>query len=160
MLNSVAKSDIGKINLNEDRLNKLYNVTGLTFNTTSMAKHFPILRSKLGSNKPLKVKASISDAKIALGAFDSDVKIEYTLQIGWYLDLLGSPELLYDEIRMITAFNIKTHNDTLDIVMTDNKIKMDAQFGGRQAPIRNTLKMLNNEYREYLSQFGFAAYNL
>lgn len=52
---------------------------------------------------------------------------------------------------MITAFNIKTHNDTLDIVMTDNKIKMDAQFGGRQAPLRNTLKMLNNEYREYLS---------
>lgn len=91
-----------------------------------MAEHFPILKSKLGANKPLKVKASISNAKVGLGSFDTDVKIEYTLHLGWYLDLLGSPELLYDEIRMITAFNIKTNNDVLDIVMVDNKIKMDA----------------------------------
>lgn len=126
MLNSAAKSPIGQVDLNEERLNKLYNITGLKFNTTSMAKHFPILKSKLGPNKPLKVKASISNAKVALGAFDVDVKIEYTLHLAWYLDLLGSPELLYDEVRMISSFNIKTHNDVLDIIMIDNKIKMDA----------------------------------
>jgi hypothetical protein len=54
---------------------------------------------------------------------------------------------------MITAFNIETINqtDTVQIVVTDNKIKMDAQFGGRQQPIRNNIKMKNNEYREYLT---------
>tara|TARA_B110000285_G_C15082064_1_gene594056 strand:- start:73 stop:342 length:270 start_codon:yes stop_codon:yes gene_type:complete len=37
---------------------------------------------------------------------------------------------------------------------------MDAQFGGRQSPIRNTLKLKANEYREYLSQYGFSAYQM
>jgi len=46
---------------------------------------------------------------------------------------------------------METHNDIVNITVTDNKIKMDAQFGGRQAPIRNNVKMLNNEYREYLT---------
>jgi hypothetical protein len=126
MLDAAAKSQIGQLNLNEERLNKLYNITGLKFNTTSMAKHFPLLKQKLGPNKPLKVKAYISNPKVGLGAFDVDVKVEYTLHLAWYLDLLGSPELLYDEVRMISSFNIKTHNDVLDILMVDNKIKMDA----------------------------------
>lgn len=60
---------------------------------------------------------------------------------------------------MITAFNIETidQTDTVQIVVTDNKIKMDAQFGGRQQPIRNNIKMKNNEYREYLSSYGYSA---
>lgn len=61
---------------------------------------------------------------------------------------------------MITSFNMETHNDIVNITVTDNKIKMDAQFGGRQAPIRNNVKMLNNEYREYLTQFGFSAFQM
>ena len=61
MLDGVAKSPIGQLNLNEKRLNALFNVTDIKFNTTSMSKHFPILRSKIGPNKPLKVKTHISN---------------------------------------------------------------------------------------------------
>ena len=71
-----------------------------------------------------------------------------------------SSELLYDEIRMVTSFNMKTENDMVYLIVQDNKIKIDAQFGGRQAPVRNNLKMLNNEYREYLTQYGYAAYQM
>ena len=31
---------------------------------------------------------------------------------------------------------------------------MDSKFGGKSKPIANTMKMTNNEYREFLSQLG------
>jgi hypothetical protein len=141
-------------------LNALFNVTDIKFDTNNFAKYIPTLKNKIGANKPLKVKASISHVDVRLGLLDSDVRLEYTLNLGWYTDLLGSPELLYDEIRMVTAFNMETHNDVVNITITDNKIKMDAQFGGRQAPVRNNIKMLNNEYREFLTQYGYSAFQM
>ena len=131
MLNAVAKSSLGNLDLNEKRIMQWLNVTDIKFDTTNMEKHFPILTSKIGKKKPLKIRTSISDVNVILGAFDCDIHVEYTLKLGWYLDLLGSPELLYDEIRMISSFNVKTHDDYVDVLMIDNKIKMDAQFGGR-----------------------------
>ena len=34
---------------------------------------------------------------------------------------------------------------------------IDNKFGGKQKPVRNTMKMSNNEYREFLSQLGSSA---
>jgi len=126
-------------------------VTDIKFDTTNFAKYIPTFKNKVGEKKPLKVKASISHVDVKLGQFDCDVRLEYTLNLGWYLDLLGSPELLYDEIRMVTSFNIETKDDVANVTVQDNKIKMDAQFGGKQQPVRNSIKMKNNEYREFLT---------
>jgi len=73
------------------------------------------------------------------------------------MDLLGSSEFFYDEVRFISQANVNTTNDIAFIEILKNEILMDGKFGGRQKPIRDTLKMTNNEYREYLSQLGSSA---
>ena len=55
------------MNLNEERLNALFNVTDIKFDTTSFAKYIPTFKDKIGEKKPLKVKASISHVDIKLG---------------------------------------------------------------------------------------------
>lgn len=67
LLNELAKSRIGQINLNEERLNALFNVTDIKFDTTSFAKYIATLKNKIGPGKPLKVKASISHVEVKLG---------------------------------------------------------------------------------------------
>lgn len=64
---------------------------------------------------------------------------------------------MYDEVRFISSGNLETKNDIAFITVLKNEILMDSAFGGRQNAIRSTIKMTNNEYREYLSQLGAAA---
>lgn len=80
--------------------------------------------------------------------------------MSWSTDLLGSKELMYDEIRFISSANVETKNDMAFITILKNEILMDSAFGGRQNAIRSTLKQTNNEYREYLSQLEAAAVNM
>jgi len=83
MMNSIALSKLGKLNLNEERLNALFNVTDIKFDTSSFEKYIPMFKSKLGPKKPLKVKASVKNVDVRLGQFDNDVRLEYTLNLGW-----------------------------------------------------------------------------
>ena len=151
-LNSVARSPIGFINLNEERLNQFFNVTGVKFDTSSFARHIPLFKDKLGPNKPLKVMTSVSHIEVQLGQFDADVIVSYTLHTGWFMDLLGAKELLYDEVRFVTKASIKTENDKVNMKVLDHKMNMDSKFGGKQLPLRNGMKLTRNEYREYLSE--------
>jgi hypothetical protein len=41
-LNNIARSPIGKLDLNEQRLNQFFGVNNLKFDTTSFAKHIPV----------------------------------------------------------------------------------------------------------------------
>jgi len=77
--------------------------------------------------------------------------------MSWSTDLLGSSELMYDEVRFISSGNLAIKNDIAFITVLKNEILMDSAFGGRQNAIRNTFKLTNNEYREYLTQLGSAA---
>ncbi len=60
--------------------------------------------------------------------------------MSWSTDLLGSKELMYDEIRFISSANVETKNDMAFITILKNEILMDSAFGGRQNAIRSTLK--------------------
>ena len=66
-LNSMANSEIGYVNLNEERLNKFFNVNNLKFDTSSFAKHIPLFKQKLGANKPLKLWIYMEGIDIKLG---------------------------------------------------------------------------------------------
>ena len=99
----------------------------------------------------------MKDIDVKLGQFDSDIVLTYTLTMNWSLDLLKSTSLLKDEVRFITSANVNTKNDAAFIEIFKNEILMDSKFGGRQSPLNNTMKMTNNEYREYLSQLGSSA---
>lgn len=57
-LNQVAKSKIGKLDLNESKFNALFMTNGIKLDTQSIYEHLPIFQNKLGQDKepvPLRV---------------------------------------------------------------------------------------------------------
>ena len=89
-----------------------------------------------------------------LGQFDVDVILEYTLCISFSLDDYTAQELLYDEIKMVTSFNMEWDKDVAFITILNNKLDMP-KSSIKSQPIRNSMKITKNEYREFLSTFGF-----
>ena len=77
------------------------------------------------------------------------------MKIAFIADDKTQKELLYDELKMITSFNVKAENDIMYMNILTHKINQQNKFGQRTQPIRNSLKLTPNEYREFLSTFGF-----
>lgn len=154
-LNNIAKSPIGRLDFNEDRLNQFFAVNNLKFDTTNFAKHIPIFKEKLGNNKPLRVKITYKDVNALFGQFDTDIILDYTMCLSFSLDAIGSKELLYDEVKMITSMNMKAEDDILFITLLNHKLNVNNKFGQKNIPMRNGMNLTPNEYREFLSTFGF-----
>jgi hypothetical protein len=76
--------------------------------------------------------------------------------MSWKMDLLGSKEFLYDEVKMISSLDMKIKDDLMFIHLLNHKLNVDSKFGVKSSPIRNTLDITENEYREFLSTFGFS----
>lgn len=55
---------------------------------------------------------------------------------------------------MVTSFNVKFDDDVAFITILNNKLDLPKK-NAKKEPIRNKMKMTNNEYREFLSTFGF-----
>lgn len=127
----------------------------LEWNTTFIAPQMPIFEELLGENIPLKLTLHWKDISVLFGQYDSDVILEYTVCMSWRTDLLGSREFLYDEIKMITSFDFKMNDDRMFIHLLTHKHDMNTKFGQKRQPIRNTLDMTDNQYKEFLSTYGF-----
>lgn len=59
MANKWAESDIGKINLDSDKFNKLFKVKNYELNTQSVANHIKLFREKIGLDIDLQVDIAI-----------------------------------------------------------------------------------------------------
>jgi hypothetical protein len=114
----------------------------------------PIFKNKIGPNKMMKIATSYKDINVMLGQFDVDTIIEYTLCIAFYQDDSKQKELLYDELKMVTSFNMKIDNDVAFITILNNKLDLPKK-NMKEEPVRNSMEMTDNEYREFLSTFGF-----
>ena len=125
----------------------------LKFTTTSMKKHLPIFEERLGKNRPLKWEIDFRDVKVLFGQYDSDMILEYTMSVRFTLDQKDSLDLFYDELSMITSLNLEADNDVLYINIQNHKMVNDNKFGAKSAPKRNAMKMTENEYREFMSEF-------
>lgn len=93
MANAFAKSEIGHIMLNKDKLNKMfsrYKMKELKFDTTSIKKHLPLFEYKMGKNKPLHVDLSFKDVNVLIGQYDTDLIFEYTMCLDFKPDDPGS----------------------------------------------------------------------
>lgn len=66
----------------------------------------------------------------------------------------GGRELIYDEIPMITSYDISSQNDIVYIKLLNNKIN-SGLVRRKQLPLRNTMDMSPQEYKEFISTFGF-----
>ena len=154
MLNNIAKTPIGHLDFTEKKINEFFQVDDVKLDTTNFAKHMPIFKQKVGPNKMLRIASSYKDINVMLGQFDVDTIIEYTLCISFFLDDAKQTELLYDELKMVTSFNVKFDNDVAFITILNNKLDLPKK-SKKKEPVRNAMKMTNNEYREFLSTFGF-----
>ena len=84
--------------------------------------------------------------------------IDYTLKFGIYQDDTKSKELFYDEVNFVTSIDLTTDEDDIaQITVLEHKLNIDSKFEGRQLPVRNTMKVTKNEYREFISTLGFSA---
>merc|ERR1712070_1319403 len=54
---------------------------------------------------------------------------------------------------MMTALNLQADNDILYIDIQNHKLVVDNKFGAKSEPKRNSMKMTENEYREFMAQF-------
>ena len=89
------------------------------------------------------------------GQLDSDVVLEFTLAIQFVVDMPGGQELLHDRIQMVSSANIETDNDHIKVEILNLKPDPTGSHANRVAPLRNTMDMTQNEYREFISTFGF-----
>jgi len=62
----MAKSKIGTVVLNADKISKLFNHPDLEykFDSSSIAKHMPLFKDKLGPNVPLKMTMEFKDINV------------------------------------------------------------------------------------------------
>jgi len=152
-LNAIAKSQIGKLEFNEQKLNTFFGVDYLKFDTTSFAKHMPIFKAKLGAGKPLLMFVNFKDFKIDFAKNGADLTFDYIMGVQFFIDKPATKEYLADEIHMVTTANLKTKNDRMFIDLKEHKLEVDTHNQNKRLPDRNNMKMTTNEYREFLATF-------
>ena len=87
------------------------------------------------------------------GSFDTDVILSYT--VCFQLNMVDGTEIIYDELKMVTSMKVHTQDDLIFPTILKNKLFIDNQYGQSTEPMRNGLKLTSNEYREFISSFGF-----
>ena len=85
------------------------------------------------------------------------MEVEFTVCMGYYIDTSGSPELLYDELKMLAEINLNLKDDVLKPNIKKFQLKLNDKHSQRNTPMRNKMKMTQNEYQEFLSAFGMSA---
>ena len=155
ILNSFANSEIGQVQLNKGLLNEMFGKHDLEWTSSSLVEQLPMFNQTLGEDVPLKLTLHFKDITVLFGQFDSDIILEYTACMSWKRDLLGSTEFLYDELKMITSLDLAMDEDISYIHILNHKLDLDTEFGQRSQPIRNTLDLTDDEYREFIRTFGF-----
>jgi hypothetical protein len=61
----------------------------------------------------MRLETTMKDIQIKFGQFDVDMEVEFTVCMGYYLDTSGSPELLYDELKMLMEVNVNLVDDKM-----------------------------------------------
>lgn len=77
--NAVARSEIGHLALDKDKLNALFRMDTFEFSTTSLAQHLPVFYEKIGPGKALKVDVHLRDIEVSFGRYGTDLTLDYTL---------------------------------------------------------------------------------
>lgn len=95
----------------------------------------------------------IKDATVLVGQYDTDMIFDYTMCMSWF-DRNGT-QLIYDELKMISSMDMTAEHDIMYIKLLNHKLDLDNKFGQRSQPIKNGMGLTENEYREFLSTFGF-----
>lgn len=165
---ALTKSKLGKFNLNKRSLNAMLGTDGdLDFDTTSMGLLLPILKEKTGLGRPLNFEISWRDMKIDfhhnLIGGGNDVSFEFIMKLVIKYDTddemfgelgLKQTELLYDELKMFSAFTVTSANDMIYPVIKTVKLNVENKYGQKDMPNRNKLDLTPGEYKHFLAQLS------
>lgn len=160
---AVQKSKLGKFILNERTLNELMGTTDLKWDTNHLKQKIPILANKIGDDIPLEFELSYRDMKIEIPyeRNDIDVHAGFVLRLIMRYDEkdprfkekgLTQTELFYDELKMITKYDLDIQEDVLLVDMKALQFDIDKRYGFRDMPMRNNLDMTPEEYKELIGQ--------
>jgi len=160
-LNAFARSPIGQLKVNTDRLNRMLelfkDVPQFEMDTSTVGKFFPLFKDagKEGKDgkKPMEVLLDLKDIDVKFGYYDTDVIFEYTACINF--KVTGGKTLIYDELRVITSGSIKSEEDILYMRILSHKLDNNSKYAQTSMPAKDNIGVTENEYREFLSQFGF-----
>lgn len=158
MINSVVQSPIGQVYLNKESINNLFKLktTTLEFDSTSLAEHLPIFESKIGKNKPMKMDLSFKDVEVLIGQYDSHLIFTYNVGICFKLDGFHNAKcLIADTIPMVTTLNMEADDDILMIKILKLNLDFKDKSYIKSMPQKNTMKMTKEDYKEFISTFGF-----
>jgi hypothetical protein len=107
----------------------------------------------------MRLDLSYKNFKVMFGQFDTDVIFEYTACMSFALakpsDGVKDSVLLYDEVKMIVSADITSADDIAFIHFLNFKHDVDERFGSRKMPIRNNMDMTEQDYKEFLTSYGF-----
>jgi len=69
---------------------------------------------------------------------------------------VGSLEtIFYDEFKMVTTAMLEVTDDIGYLNILNHKLDLNNKFAQTVAPVKNTMKVTENEYREFLQSLGF-----
>lgn len=138
----------------------------LDFDTTSLGLLLPILGEKTGLGRPLNFEISWRDMKIDFPhgtTGDHDVTVEFVMRLIIKYDTedemfyelgMKQNELLYDELKMYSAFTVTSENDIIYPVIKSVKLNVDKKYGQKDLPHRNKLDLTSGEYKHFLAQLS------
>ena len=153
MMNQFSQSPIGQLHLDTNSMKEMFSIDDLNFTSTYIAPQIPLFEEKLGANESLVMNLHMKDVDVVFGQFDTDMIFEYTICMSWF-DRNGT-HLIYDELKIISSMDMTVDNDIMYIKLLNHKLDIDSKFGQRSAPVMNNMELTENEYREFLSTFGF-----
>jgi hypothetical protein len=122
---------------------------------------------KLGKNYKLRLDLSFKDIKVIYGQYDTDLIFEYTMVMDWKPDDAaagrshkqgekgGIETVFYDEFKMVTTAMLDVQEDIGYLNVLNHKLDLNNKFAQTEAPEKNTMKVTENEYREFLQSLGF-----
>jgi hypothetical protein len=141
--------------LNTDKVNLFRGYKSSAFDTSNFGDHIPLFKRKLGEKKPLSATLGYRDMNVKFGIWETDIVLDYTLLITVFDGSDWEKEIFYDEIRVVTALKIETDNDVVYITIVKNKMNFDPRYGQKTQPMRNSLNITSNEYKDFISNLGF-----
>lgn len=155
--NSIAASNHGTIDWNQQRLSQFFVGTDWKLDTSNFGAQFGAIKRKYGvKTQPMRIEIGFKDFDVQIGQFDTDLTTTFVVKIGVFIE--GGPELVYDEFKMVISTNVNTTQDIVYPKFINFKILHD--INGRNAPLRNSLGMTPAEYREFISVTGFFFNNI
>ena len=161
MVNSLAESRIGTIELTTQKIKAMLGDAidpAFVFDTNFLEQDIPMFAERLDSDTPLNLKVGFKDVAVQFAPNDDDpphIVLNYKMHVTFLDDSTGK-ELLYDELPMLTTFNVDDREDIILPYILENKIDDENKYSRRTTPIRNALNIGKDDYQPLLDSIQFS----